>query len=255
MPVAKSRTKVSLRKVAKKSGRTSVATRASTRGKSSPSKPSVKETSIKKASSTAAPFSWTRIAAQFKKTAAASAALLKVTRESFGQVVSGDLSFETLSGPVTLAELFGDKSDLLIIHNMGKSCVYCTTWADGFSGLVPHITNRSALALSSPDSPAVQKEFADSRNWPYRMLSVPSGGFAHAMGFEETPGKFHPGVSAFHKDAKGVITRTGASHFGPGDGFCALWPMLDLLKDGVGTWAPKYTYKSSQSCGSCCNCS
>jgi predicted dithiol-disulfide oxidoreductase (DUF899 family) len=254
MPAAKSRTKVAARKVAKKPARASVSTRASARAKSASSTKIAKETSTKTAPVSQS-VSWTRIAAQFKKVTAANAALLKVTRESFGQVVSGDLVFDTLHGPVTLAQLFGDKSDLLIIHNMGKSCVYCTTWADGFAGLVPHITDRTSLALSSPDSPTVQKEFADSRNWPYRMLSVPSGGFAHAMGFEPPPGKFHPGVSAFHKDASGVITRTGASHFGPGDGFCALWPMLDLLKGGVGTWAPKYTYKSSQSCGSCCNCS
>lgn len=27
---------------------------------------------------------------------------------------------------VTLLELFGDKKELLMVHNMGKSCPYCT---------------------------------------------------------------------------------------------------------------------------------
>ncbi len=211
------------------------------------SKPKIKGKSVA--------ISWKKIAAADKKVVAAKAAKLKVTRATFGQTVPGDISFDTLSGPVTLAELFGDKSDLIVIHNMGRACVYCTMWADGFTGLAGHLCDRAAFALSSPDSPQVQHEFATSRNWPFRMISVPSGGFAHAMGFEEQPGKFYPGVSAFHKNPKGKIVRTGAAFFGPGDDFCPTWPLLDLLKGGVGKWAPKYSYNTSQTCGSCCNCS
>ena len=33
---------------------------------------------------------------------------------------------------IKLSELFGDKNHLILIHNMGKSCSYCTMWADGF---------------------------------------------------------------------------------------------------------------------------
>ncbi|MCY3748055.1 MAG: DUF899 family protein, partial [Chloroflexi bacterium] len=29
-------------------------------------------------------------------------------------------------GPVRLSELFGAKSDLILIHNMGTGCPYCT---------------------------------------------------------------------------------------------------------------------------------
>jgi predicted dithiol-disulfide oxidoreductase (DUF899 family) len=36
---------------------------------------------------------------------------------------------------VALSELFGDKKELVVIHNMGKSCPYCTLWADGLNGL------------------------------------------------------------------------------------------------------------------------
>src|SRR4051812_42025789 len=39
---------------------------------------------------------------------------------------------------VTLNELFGDKKELIVIHNMGKRCSYCTMWADGFSGMTKH---------------------------------------------------------------------------------------------------------------------
>src|SRR5262245_36492819 len=35
-------------------------------------------------------------------------------------------------GSVRLSELFGDKADLFVIHNMGQSCPYCPLWAGGF---------------------------------------------------------------------------------------------------------------------------
>jgi len=68
-------------------------------------------------------------------------------------------------GP-SLAGLFGRKDDLVVIHNMGSSCPYCTLWADGFNGLYDHLANRAAFALSSPDAPAAQKRFAEGpRDW------------------------------------------------------------------------------------------
>jgi hypothetical protein len=30
--------------------------------------------------------------------------------------------------------------------------------------------------------------------------------------------------------------------FEPGDDFCALWHILDLLAGGAGDWAPKFSY-------------
>lgn len=51
-----------------------------------------------------------------------------------------------------------------------------------------------------------------------------------------------PGVSALRRNADGTIVRTGTRQFGPGDDFCAIFPMFDLLQDGVGDWQPKYHY-------------
>src|SRR5688500_19325814 len=67
--------------------------------------------------------------------------------------------------PVRLSELFGEKDDLIDVHNMGKHCAYCTAWADGFNGVVQHLEDRAAFVVVSPDSPATQNEFAASRGW------------------------------------------------------------------------------------------
>ena len=47
--------------------------------------------------------------------------------------------FRTQAGETTLLELFGDRDRLLAIHNMGQGCRYCTLWADGFNGFLPHL--------------------------------------------------------------------------------------------------------------------
>lgn len=151
-------------------------------------------------------------------------------------------SFETASGPVSLSEMFGDKWDLIIIHNMGRSCPYCTLWADGINGLVPHLENRTALYLVNSDSPEVQKEFSDSRGWRYKMASARNNTFTEDMGFWKKEEGFWPGFSTFHREPDGTIVRVTFDYFGPGDVYCPVWPMMDLLKDGSNGWEPKYKY-------------
>ena len=45
----------------------------------------------------------------------------------------------------TLSSLFGDRGGLIVVHNMGRDCSYCTMWADGFTGLLPHLESRAAF--------------------------------------------------------------------------------------------------------------
>jgi predicted dithiol-disulfide oxidoreductase (DUF899 family) len=164
-------------------------------------------------------------------------------------VISQEVSDYQLTGPdgekTSLSQLFGEKKDLLVIHNMGKSCPYCTLWADGINGVIDHIENRTSLVLVSPDPPEVQKEFASSRGWKYRMLSSIESGFSRAMGFEvEKEGRtYHlPGASGFRLGEDGKICRVSSTFFGPGDDFCSVWHLYDLLQDGHAEWQPKYSY-------------
>lgn len=144
---------------------------------------------------------------------------------------------------VKLSGLFAGKSDLIVIHNMGRACPYCTLWADGFQSLADHLQNRAAVVVVSPDEPAVMKEFAASRGWRLPMASCAGSTFAADMGFEPEPKKYWPGVSGFKKKSDGSIVRTGKAIFGPGDDFCSLWHLFDLLEGGAGNWEPKYSYK------------
>src|SRR5690348_16725862 len=84
---------------------------------------------------------------------------LVAARKRQGGETVGDYTFDTPAGEVTLAELFGDQRDLLVVHNMGRGCPYCTLWADGFNSLVPHLANRAAFVVASDDPVDVQQEF------------------------------------------------------------------------------------------------
>lgn len=153
-----------------------------------------------------------------------------------------DYEFELIDRKITLTELFGDKDDLIVIHNMGKDCAYCTMWSDGFNGVLQHIQDRTSFVAISPNSPEVQKKFSESRGWKFTMASAKGNSFIKDMGFELEDGKYMPGVSFFHKDTQGNITRTGKDFFGPGDVYSSPWQLFKFLKTGINNWKPKFNY-------------
>jgi predicted dithiol-disulfide oxidoreductase (DUF899 family) len=134
---------------------------------------------------------------------------------------------------IKLSDMFGDKKDLIVIHNMGKGCSYCTMWADGFNGIFSHIEKKAAFALVSPDAPDVQKNFADSRGWKFNIYSAKESLFTKDMGYVTEKNGYWPGASVFHKDENGKITRVSKTFFGPGDYFCSVWHFFDMLPGQV----------------------
>src|SRR5208282_3588137 len=91
--------------------------------------------------------------------------LAKLRRRAAAQPVADYVFTGSLGERLSLSEAFGDRDELIVVHNMGRSCPYCTMWADGFNGLLPHLENRAAFAVVSPDRPKGQKAFAAKRGW------------------------------------------------------------------------------------------
>ena len=147
-------------------------------------------------------------------------------------------AFQTSAGEMSLLELFGDRDRLLVIHNMGQGCRYCTLWADGFNGLLPHLEDALAVAMVSKDAPDVQRVFANSRGWRFRMASHGGGAYIQEQGvFGQAEN--YPGAVVYQRDGD-AIARKNACVFGPGDIYCALWPFLGMA--GVDDWTPQYRY-------------
>jgi predicted dithiol-disulfide oxidoreductase (DUF899 family) len=171
-----------------------------------------------------------------------------------------DYVFQSHDGKkVKLSELFGDKSDLIVIHNMGARCPYCTMWADGFNGLYQHLADRAAFVVVSNDAVDAQQTFKQSRGWRFPMISSMGTDFFADLGFlhEESEtsmyGRFSPGISTFKKHADGKIERVASRNFGPGDDYCVTWPMFDLLAEGTNGWEAKFSYADSKADKSCCS--
>lgn len=150
-----------------------------------------------------------------------------------------DYTFKDNDGKeVLLSSLFDERDELMAIHNMGKKCSYCTLWADGFNGFTKQINSRMPFVLVSPDAPDVQKEFAASRGWTFKMLSAQDNTFTKDLGFEPQPKAYWPGVSALIRK-EGKIYRTSYDHFGPGDFYCSPWHLFDLFPKRDNDWQPR----------------
>lgn len=165
-------------------------------------------------------------------------------RKTLAQIepeVVADYVFATPTGQVRLSELFGPHDDLMVVHNMGRSCPACTLWADGYNGIHAHVVSRAAFVVSSPDPPDVQQAFAASRNWQFAMVSHQGTSFAADLGYVSDSGGWRPGISVFRRQGD-VIQRVSDAPWSPGDDFCTLWHFFDLLPDGAAGWTPKFDY-------------
>jgi predicted dithiol-disulfide oxidoreductase (DUF899 family) len=164
-------------------------------------------------------------------------------RKARPREVVKDYTFTASDGkPVKLSALFGDKDDLIVIHNMGTGCSYCTLWADGFNGFTAHLEDRAAFVVASSDDYKIQKAFAEERGWKFRMCSAMGTTFWKDMGFLINGKEIWPGVSAFHRDRDGSIYRVSRDFLGPGDAYCSVWHLFGLLQGGVQGWEPKLKY-------------
>ena len=74
------------------------------------------------------------------------------------------------------------------------------------------------------------------------MVSHHGTSFAADMGYERG-GSAMPGVSVFKRQGKAIV-RVADTGFSPGDDFCAVWHLFDLLPEGAGNWRPQYQYES-----------
>jgi predicted dithiol-disulfide oxidoreductase (DUF899 family) len=136
-----------------------------------------------------------------------------------------------------LSELFGGHRQMVLVHNMGFSCTYCTLWAEGFNGVWRHIesgeyTNKARFILISEDRPEDQQLGREQRGWTFDMYTARGTTLSKDLGFKiEHEGRdyLQPGASILQLNDDGTISRHARTHFGPGDLYCSVFHLFDLL--------------------------
>ena len=91
--------------------------------------------------------------------------------------IDKDYTFDGPNGRETLAQLFGDRSQLVVYHFMfapewEAGCKSCSFWADNFNGITAHLRQRDvAFAAISRAPLAKLQAFAQRLGWTFKWVS------------------------------------------------------------------------------------
>ncbi|MCY4656909.1 MAG: DUF899 family protein [Gammaproteobacteria bacterium] len=165
---------------------------------------------------------------------------LNELRKNSSTVEVVNYEFQTEFGSTTLLDLFGEHDKLLAIHNMGQACRYCTLWADGFNGFVPHLESAMSLVLLSKDPPELQRTFANSRSWRFKLASHGGGPYMTEQSVMPEHGNM-PGAVVYERVGEKIL-RKNTCIFGEGDIYCSMWNLLGLAGIAATEWTPQYRY-------------
>ncbi len=154
---------------------------------------------------------------------------ISALRAEAPKTIVEDYALTGWDGAAPLSSLFGDKDELVVVHNMGATCDFCSMWADGYNGIVPYVEERAAFVVATPDDITAQKKKSQKHGWSFRMVSAKGSPFFTDLGFEDEGGSPYPGVSTFRKTPQGAIEHIASAPFGPGDKFSSVFSFFDLL--------------------------
>jgi predicted dithiol-disulfide oxidoreductase (DUF899 family) len=165
-------------------------------------------------------------------------------------------TFDGPNGRVSLADLFGRSSQLIVYHFMyppdwDEGCPHCSFWADSFDGADVHLRHRDTAFVAISRAPLAQiAPFQARMGWSFRWLSSFDSDFNFDYQASFTPealasgqayynfGTIDPdmsdreGISVFYKDASGAISHTYSCYARGIDMVNAAYQLLDLTPKG-----------------------
>lgn len=164
--------------------------------------------------------------------------------------------FEGPGGKETLADLFGERSQLIVYHFMmgpdwKEGCPSCSFISDHIDGSVVHLAARDVRLVVVSRAPLKQIEaFKKRMGWRFHWVSSNESDFNYdyqtSMSKEEQgkgevyynytmqqfPSEERPGTSVFYKDAAGNIYHTYSSYSRGLDILIGAYNWLDLTPKG-----------------------
>ena len=170
--------------------------------------------------------------------------------------VDEDYAFESEAGTESLADLFGDRSQLIVQHFMygadwQDGCKSCSFWADQFDPAVAHLGGRDVAFAAISQAPySVFAPFKARMGWSFHWVSSAGCNFSNDYHVWYTPeqigagqtfynftpgmhyGEHSPGVSVFARDAQGSVYHTYSCYARGLDILNGAYHLLDLVPRG-----------------------
>lgn len=157
---------------------------------------------------------------------------------------------------VRLSELVDDQPLLLMHFMYGKAqthpCPMCTSWADGYDGIVSHLERRARFAVLVAGDVGAFADYARGRGWGnLRVLGAADSDLKRVLGFETEDGRQLPGISVFVREGGHLVhfysqsAELGDDRFNGFRGMDLLnplWHFFDLLPEGRGDFMPSKVY-------------
>jgi len=191
-------------------------------------------------------------------------------RELPWEKVTKSYVFNGPRGKETLAELFEERSQLVVYHLMfgpswNEACPSCSFWADNFNGTDIHLAHRDITFLAISRAPlskldAYKKRMGWSFNWvssaesdfnyDYQVSHKPeaakNGTAFYNYGTGARVGEEMPGVSVFYKDRDGDVYHTYSTYSRGIDLLNGAYNYIDLTPKGrdegnqIQTWVRRH---------------
>ena len=170
--------------------------------------------------------------------------------------VEGDYRFDDVEGPVSLADLFRERSQLIVYHFMfhadwEEGCPSCSYWADNFDRIITHLNQRDVSMVAISKAPIDKIDsFKKRMGWSFQWLSsfgndfnrdfhvsftpeeVEKGEMTYNYATRSFPSPEAPGVSVFARDASGAVYHTYSTYARGLDKLNAAYHYLDIVPKG-----------------------
>jgi len=176
-----------------------------------------------------------------------------------GGPVTKDYRFEGPDGPVSFAELFGDRQTLVVYSYMygpqrERPCPMCTSMLSAWDGEVPDMLQNVAMAVVARSPMERLTAYKQERGWRYLPLySDPTGEFSSDYNAVTKDGGDDAALNVFTR-RDGTIRHFWAGEMGqvtadPGQDprgapdLMPIWTVLDCTPEGRRPdWYPKLSY-------------
>jgi predicted dithiol-disulfide oxidoreductase (DUF899 family) len=166
--------------------------------------------------------------------------------------------FEGSNGLDTLADLFENRSQLVVYHFMfnpawDQGCPSCSFWADNFNPIPVHLNHRDVTLVAVSRAPLAKIEpFRKRMGWSFKWVSSFGNDFNYDYGVSFKPDDLQrgpvvynytkttmapamedrEGVSVFYKDDDGAVFHTYSAYARGIDLLNTAYNYLDLVPKG-----------------------